>query len=485
MIKRILFIISITILLLVLPYIISAQEVLQPKIWLEVSQDSKGVSIVDKYSENSFSLVGNESITNYNATIELNDTIAYFVYDSLIYDSVVTVMTIYETDEDTIVGVWEIGTGANKQIWLNSRKVSYQDFDITYRRTTEKSVIINTMLFEYPKKDSNFVYMGKDTLFLGIQGENIAEKNFCEYLYFNGELKYNQQRVLESCLAIKYGALLHKGYLDKNLDTIWHTNGIDSLYSFGVCGIGRDDSFPLFQQKSIIRKDFLTMEVTDSLYDLNYIMLGCNESSNQLSEETFFIDTIKYHPIERKWKIHSHSNGTDHYIRLTYDLQDRFNANSIRMLISTQDSGIYNTNILRPTFVTDTSVEFDSILIVDAQSYFISIAFEGDSIFKDCKTKKYFITKSKNKDDIENNINISLKPNPTNTGEFEVNINQTNKDEIMLVITDSKGQTIFSKEIKEKVLDYTYTNYIQEQGVYFVSVYTNGIKKTVKLFVIK
>ena len=140
---------------------------------------------------------------------------------------------------------------------------------------------------------------------------------------------------------------------------------------------------------------------------------------------------------------------------------------------------------MRPTFVTDTSVEFDSILIVDAQSYFISIAFEGDSIFKDCKTKKYFITKSKNKDDIENNINISLKPNPTNTGEFEVNINQTNKDEIMLVITDSKGQTIFSKEIKEKVLDYTYTNYIQEQGVYFVSVYTNGIKKTVKLVVIK
>lgn len=89
------------------------------------------------------------------------------------------------------------------------------------------------------------------------------------------------------------------------------------------------------------------------------------------------------------------------------------------------------------------------------------------------------------KDNTGSNINITLNPNPTNTGEFEVNIDQTAEDEIMLVVTNSKGQTILSKEVKEKVLDYTFTNYIQDKGVYFVSVYTNGIKKTVKLVVIK
>lgn len=475
-----------SILLLSLSHLISAQGLLHPKIWLEVLQGDSGVSIVDKYSGNSFSLVGNESLTNYNATVELNDTVGYFVYDSLIYDSVVTIVTVYETDEDTIVGVWEIGTEDNKQIWLNSRKVSYQDFDITYRRATEKGVIINTMLFEYPNKDSNFVYTGKDTLFLGIQGENSADKNFCEYLYFKGGLKYNQQRVLESCLAVKYGALLHKCYLDRNLDTIWHTNGIDRLYSFGVCGIGRDDNFPLLQERSIIRQDILTIEAVDSLYDLNYIMLGRNENYNQLSEEVFFIDTIKYHPIKRKWKMRSHSNESNHYVRLTYNTEGDFNASSIRILISSQDSDFYGMDILIPTLVTDTSVVFDSIFLVDNQDYFVTIALEGDSIFNTPEVKKSFVMQNDDgKDNTGSNINITLNPNPTNTGEFEVNIDQTAEDEIMLVVTNSKGQTILSKEVKEKVLDYTFTNYIQDKGVYFVSVYTNGIKKTVKLVVIK
>lgn len=465
--------------------VLLAQDAYIPKIWIEVSENGNSVILFDKKdTSKSVTISNTENLINFHTSLYLGDSVINFVYDSLRYDSVATIMTVYETDEDSVVGVWEIGTGGNKQIWLNSQKVSYRNFGISYRRTTEKGVIINTMRFEYPKMDSNSIYTGTDTLFIGKQEENIGDKNFCEYLYFKGTLPYKEQRINETCLAVKYGALLHNGYIDRNLDTIWHSKGIDSLYSFGVCGVGRDDEFPILQNRSKVRKDLLTIETQDSLNNLDYIMLGHNEYYNQLSEETFFIDTTEFHFIERKWKLRSHSHSHNYNIKLIYEIPPYFNADNIRMIINTQDTD-YNTNIVIPTLITDTNVVFDNILISDSIDYYISIAFEGDSIYNPIEEKKNLFVKKSQENNTENSINITLTPNPTNTGEFEVNVNQTNEDEITLIITNSKGQTIMSEEVKKKVKDYYYTNYISEQGVYFVTICSNGIKKTIKLVVIK
>ncbi len=466
-----------------------AQEVYTPKIWLEVAKDSMTTVLFDKQdvAKRESITQTEEPFTNFHISLNMDDTSVYFVYDSLRYDSIATIMTIYETDDDTTVGVWEIGTGDNKQLWLNSRKVSYQDFGITYRRMTEKGVIINTMQFEYPKPDTDTVYTGRDTLFIGKQGENIGDKNFCEFLYFKGVLPYNDKRINETCLAIKYGALLHNEYLDRNLDTIWDSKGTDSLYSYGVCGIGRDDYFPLFQDKSRIRKDLLTIEMTDSLSNMNYIMLGHNEYDNQVLEESFSIDTNEYHFISRKWKVRSNTNGRNKYIRLIYNTPSTFNRNSVRMFIGTQDSSYYTANIIRPTFVTDSCVVFDSILIIDSIDYYINIALEGDSIFNLIETKSDLVFQEEDKSDkdTDNNIRIMVTPNPTNTGEFEINVDQIKEDYISIFITDSKGQIVYSNRSNDKVKEYSLLHHIQKQGIYFVTIHTNDVKRTIKLVVVK
>lgn len=470
-----------------------AQEVYTPKIWLEVSKDSITTTLSDRQDlSKRVTLFDKDETTNFHTSLYLGDSVISFVYDSLRYDSVVTIITVYETNEDTIIGLWEIGTGDNKQLWLTSRKVSYQDFGIAYRKTTEKGVIINTMQLEYPKLDNDTVYTGSDTLFIGKQGENIGDKNFCEYFYFKGPLPYEEKRINETCLAIKYGALLHNEYLDRNLDTIWHSKGIDSLYSFGICGIGRDDEFPLFQSKSRIKNDLLTIEMMDSLRNINYIMLGHNDYDNQLIEESFFVDTNEYHLVSRKWKIRSHTKGENEYIRLIYNTPSIFNRNSIRMFINTQDSSYYNTNIIKPTYITDTSVVFDSILIIDSVDYYVNIALEGDSIFNLVETNKSLVyqeddksSKNKGNQESSENIRIGITPNPTDTGEFDINVNQTKEDYIDICITDSKGQIIHLEKSKDKIKEYTLSYYIPKQGVYFVTVHTNDIKKTTKLVVVK
>ena len=157
------------------------------------------------------------------------------------------------------------------------------------------------------------------------------------------------------------------------------------------------------------------------------------------------------------------------------------------MFIGTQDSSYYTANIIRPTFVTDSCVVFDSILIIDSIDYYINIALEGDSIFNLIETKSDLVFQEEDKSDkdTDNNIRIMVTPNPTNTGEFEINVDQIKEDYISIFITDSKGQIVYSNRSNDKVKEYSLLHHIQKQGIYFVTIHTNDVKRTIKLVVVK
>ena len=119
-------------------------------------------------------------VTNFNSSVSLSDSVLTIVADSLRTDGTATIFTVYETDADSIIGLWQVGSGSNRALWLNSQRVSYDDFSVTYRNSNERGVIVHSMQYQYPVLNSN--YSGHDTLFLGREGGTFGEKKLCTFL---------------------------------------------------------------------------------------------------------------------------------------------------------------------------------------------------------------------------------------------------------------------------------------------------------------
>lgn len=446
-----------------------------PKIHLE-AQDSV---VSDILSGRIVSIpVSQRRTTNFNPSTNISDSAMLFIFDSLRTDGRATIITVYETDAIDTVGLWQIGSGGNRAQWLNSQRVSYEDFTITYRDSTEQGVIIHTMLYQYPRTDST--YDGHDTLYLGIEGNTVGDKNFCAFYYYPGPLNHNYQCQLESALAIRYGALLHGPYINSQSDTLWDPLGADSLYGFGVCGIGRDDNLSLIQPKSIIRNGFLLIEATTNINNLTHVMMGHNGGEYSFGEDVVLIDTVRYAVVERQWKLRAHGQGATELIRFVADLP--IPANAVRLLLTSGN----NVEVLTPG--EGDGIVFDNIAIVDGQDYYVSLLIDPtanphkgnagghiqytDSIDKDVSA--FTIT----------DFQFTVHPNPT-TGRYTADISQSEEDVISIQVQDATGRVVEQYTTDEKMAQYKHTGVFDAGGVYYVTVSSNGWQKTIKIIVIR
>ena len=412
-------------------------------------------------------------ITNYNPSVYIADSTPYFIYDSLRTGGTVTIVTVYETDEDSIIGLWQIGSGGNRALWLNSQRVSYEDFAITYRTSTERGVVIHTMLYQYPETDSS--YDGHDTLFLGREGDNLGDKNFCALFHFPGQISHTYQRHLESALAVRYGALLHGPYIDRNDDTLWNPLGADSLYSFGVCGIGHDDSLSLFQPKSVIRNDILTIKAVDTLADLDYVMLGCDSNNVvDLADDFVIVDTIPC-----QWKLRAHTSNDTIHVRLTPDLS--LPASVLHLMLTTDDD-----TIILPPDTANTS----TFTLAEGQDYYITLLIEAAALTTGSKG----VTGNNHSDEysegdeqsafIVKNATFTISPNPT-AGHYIASVTQPDEDIINIRVVDATGRVIDQYTTTEKYSQYQYKGLLKTDGTYYVTVTSNSQQKTIKLIVVK
>ena len=418
------------------------------------------------------------NITNFNPSADLSDSTLFFVYDSLRTDEMVTIVTVYETDADSVVGLWQIGSGSNRALWLNSQRASYDNFAITYRDATEKGVIIHTMLYQYPRIDSN--YDGHDTLFIGHEGDNTGQKNFCEMHYFPFRLNYLYQRQLESALAIRYGALLHGPYINSLSNILWDPLGGDSLYSSGICGIGRDDSLSLKQSKSIIRNDYLTIETLSPFENLTHVMMGHNDGVFAPGEDVVVVDTAQYVALDRQWKMRAHSNGLSERLRITVAVPMPVDA--VRLMVTNGD----NVEIYFP--VEATGIIFDSIIVNSGQDYFLTLLVNPAALSKGAKGTGG-VHESGEEDDntTEESItdfSIMVHPNPT-TGHYTAEVNQSREDNISIQVMDAAGRIVEYHVTDEKLAQYKHTGVLDTAGVYYVTLSSNGKQKTIKVIVAK
>lgn len=416
-------------------------------------------------------------VTNFNPSVSLSDTILAIVADSLRTDGTATIFTVYETDADSVIGLWQVGSGGNRALWLNSQRVSYDDFAITYRRSTEHGVVIHTMRYQYPAIDSN--YNGHDTLYLGREGDTFGDKNFCAFLYYPGQISSAYQRQLESALAVRYGALLHGPYVNSHSDTLWNPLADDSLYSFGVCGIGRDDSLSLSQPRSVIRNGILTLEAATPLSDLDYIMLGCDSNAIDLSDEVVVVDTVSYLAVARHWKLRPHTYGYASTVRLVVDLP--LPADAIRLMLTSSDGSV----ILSP----DTANSF-TLTINNGEDYYISLLVNPSALPTGAKGTKGHSsegeTASTDTDTFTHSSNhtFSVSPNPS-SGHYTVRVAQSDDDIINIRVVDANGRIIEQHSTTEPLSHYTYNGHLSADGIYYVTVTSNGRQQTIKLIVVR
>ncbi len=403
--------------------------------------------------------------TNYNPSVYLGDTMLAVVADSLRSDGTATIVTVYETDADSTVGLWQIGSGRNRSLWLNSHRVSYDDIAITYHTSNEHGVVIHAMNYKYPAPDST--YDGHDTIFLGREGDLLGDKNLCTFLYFPGKISRRFQRQMESTLAIRYGALLHGPYINRVSDTLWNPLGYDSLYSFGVCGIGRDDSLSLLQSRSVIRGDILTIEAPDPLSDLDCVMLGCDSNAVNLDDENFVHGTESYVYVARHWKLRAHTLQDSITIHLSANLPVPKEA--LRIMLTSENGTVF----VAPS-TTDLSF---TVALADSQDYHVALLVNTAALTKRIESCCLENTESETNQ-------FSVTPNPT-SGRYTVNIDQPDDDIVSIRIVDALGRTIDCHTTSKPFSKYTYNGVLTADGIYYIIVSSNGRQKTIKLVVVK
>lgn len=466
---------TIFILIITIDIIALGQAIMPSGFHLEV-QDS---TIVDNEGNSLFDIpVHQRRTTNFNPSIDLSDSVLTFLVDSLRTDGTATIMTVYETDDTGTVGLWQIGSDKNRALWLNSKRASYEKIPITYRATTEQGVIIHTMLYRYPRTDSS--YNGHDTLYLGSDGSVLGDKNYCAWLYYPGKISYLYQRQMESALAIRYGALLHGPYINSLGDTLWNPLGSDSLHSSGVCGIGRDDSLSLLQSKSSIRGCQITLESLGTFDNLTHVMMGHDGGGLWFGDDVVWIDTIAYAVIERQWKLRVHSRRVTEQIRIGADLIVPTQA--VRLMLSNIDG----SEIILPKD-TD-SIMFDSITLNAGQDYLLSLLIDP-TVFPDrTGDAKGSLRPGKNDCDQQEpavmDFRLTVHPNPTR-GRYTADVRQSAEGIIGIQVTDVAGRIIEQYTTEERLTQYQHTGILGTDGVYYVTVSSNGSQKTLKVIVTK
>lgn len=415
-------------------------------------------------------------VTNHNPSVDLGDSVLSFPLDSLRYDGEATIFTVYETDADSVVGLWQVGSGGNRTLWLNSRQVSFGSYTFAYRSDNEHGVIVHTMCYRHPAVDS--AYVGSDTLYLGREGGNIGEKRLCALYYFRGSLPFDTRRRLESALAIRHGAWLHGPYVNSLLDTLWNPAGGDSVHSSGVCGIGRDDSLTLRQQRSIVRGDILTVSA-DTLCDRCHVMLGHDAGSLVPTADTV-VDSTRYRLLERRWKLRAHTGGQPVAVRFAVALP--LLSESVRLMLCSDGD-----TVLLAASSAD-SLVFGPVALVDGRDYLLSVLAGAATSLPTLADYGTDAAVAPDKDEekgavgLSDDIAVSVTPNPT-TGDYRISVRRPAGGAVDIRVVDMQGRVVARHSAAAGKATLQYSGRLRENGIHYVHVTCNGRSHTVKLLV--
>lgn len=191
-----------------------------------------------------------------------------------------------------------------------------------------------------------------------------------ELIYFPTLVNNIEEEKIKTYLSIKYGISLDKeaNYIISTNDTVWSKKDNDN-FIHRITGIGRDDSFGLYQKKSYnSQKDGLSIGISNGEYinENSFFLWGDNGLSMEFSNS----DNNKFvYTMERIWKTNGY--GKDLWnLEFTIDYKKLLTDNNE---ILEEDSGIFwmvkndlpffdlESDYIKQTSLKDNTAVFDMV----------------------------------------------------------------------------------------------------------------------------
>lgn len=157
-----------------------------------------------------------------------------------------------------------------------------------------------------------------------------------EVLLFNRVLSSLDKQKIETYLAVKYGITINeiseKNYISSSNNILWDSKK-NKNFNGRITGIGRDDSFNLYQKESKNADDDTIKFSLEDLQPLNINNIGVIENGNFViwgdnSQELIFkeADLMSFHPdkdLKRVWKVQVNNlSGTSIYTNVYFKSPD-------------------------------------------------------------------------------------------------------------------------------------------------------------------
>ena len=190
--------------------------------------------------------------------------------------------------------------------------------------------IADTLKIQSPQESSKIITYSKSdngrmispSVFLSKR----IDKNLLipEIVIFNHVLSSIEKQKMETYLAVKYGISINdiseKNYISSSDDILWDSKK-NKNFNARITGIGRDDSFNLYQKQSKNSNDdttkfsiadikTLNVDNTASIEDGNFIIWGDNNQDLIFKEA----DLMSFHPdrdLKRVWKTQINNGGNN------------------------------------------------------------------------------------------------------------------------------------------------------------------------------
>lgn len=373
--------------------------------------------------------------------------------------------------------------------------------------------VADTLKIESPQESSKIITYSKSdngsiispTIFLSKRND----KNLLipEIVIFNHVLSSIEKQKIETYLAVKYGISINdiseKNYVSSSDDILWDSKK-NKNFNSRITGIGRDDSFNLYQKQSKNSSDDTTKFSITNIKSLNIDNAASIEDGNFLiwgdnGQELVFkeADLISFHPnrdLKRVWKVQINNVGnnliaTNVYFKSPsleqgdilklkkYNNLDNYQSDTFSMIVGEKlNDSIYVFKNIAWDEDKD-GADFFTYSIDDSQSrYNISIASTCDELTNglvkinfpnNLLPISYTLTNQDNQEVIYENSQAntnSLIFNNLDAGDYKITFHKDGKDIIRTFDLDgSINQNVYDEYLWQNIpieLDLNYENYV-------------------------
>ncbi|MBC8147148.1 MAG: T9SS type A sorting domain-containing protein [Bacteroidetes bacterium] len=408
--------------------------------------------------------------------------------------SIYTVYQIFDTINE--YGIWKIQLDSTYNTKLSTLKTKNIRKFIRYTPTTMNVPIINASKQSWRNINidstiCSFNLCGTDSF--GFNGK------IAEFIVLNNKVSSIDNEKIHTYLSIKYGIGIHYlNYVNSEDSILWNYKK-NKIFKYDIVGLGRDDSLEIYQKQTAAKggESELTMylgELKDlnknnnsTINNNNFILYGHNGDSLLFPPQDTNQSQSYTNLLKRKWKIICAGNSIrQNSFNLRLNTGSIDTVNNFILVINRQESLDFDTTtsiIMFPDSFDNNSNYYCKNIHWDADSSGADVFTfmqmpKGDFFYYNNNKKK---SPENSEDPIKQKIEYSLYPNPT-AGDFNLDIEATNKRTIYMTIFDIEGKMIMKDEF-EGSKTYHIQKTLKTKGNYLITLESGKEKKSIKLIV--